>query len=333
VAVAASALLGLAIGVSPAHAACGGTTGVSSDDGSSITCVAYPTSGDTRMADLTIHSTAMNADETVRLLLPTGYANQPDRTWPVLYLLHGGVSSAEVANHADWTKNTDIEARTAGKNVLVVMPDAGNIGWYSDWVNSSARWETFHLVELRQLLERNYHAGTDRAIAGLSMGGFGALSYAGRHPGDFKAVASYSGAAHPYADFQGIQALLAASLKGINDLWGDPTTPSGRAIWQAHDPYYLVNNLRSIPIYVSSGDGTQGPNDPSPGIPNLEVTTNSESRAFADQLTAAYVAANPGAVGDPLLTTHFYSPGTHRWPYWAREMDTSLPMLLFAIGA
>ncbi|WP_261574705.1 hypothetical protein [Frankia gtarii] len=61
--------------------------------------------------------------------------------------------------------------------------------------------------------------------------------------------------------------------------------------------------------------------------------TDTESQAFAQQLTAAYVAAHPGTSGDPLLTTHFYSPGVHSWPYWSRELDASLPTLLGAINA
>ncbi|WP_232291933.1 alpha/beta hydrolase family protein [Frankia sp. QA3] len=115
-----------------------------------MTCVTSPVAGAARLVDVTIHSTAMNADETVRLLLPTDYDAQPDRTWPVLYLLHGGASSSdEASNHTDWTAHTDVENRTAGRNVIVVMPDAGSAGWYSDWVDDPARWETFHTVEVR----------------------------------------------------------------------------------------------------------------------------------------------------------------------------------------
>src|SRR3712207_7246752 len=50
----------------------------------------------------------------------------------------------------------------------------------------SPGWETFHLTELRQILERGLGAGDRRAIAGLSMGGFGAMSYAGRRPELFR---------------------------------------------------------------------------------------------------------------------------------------------------
>lgn len=327
----ASSLVGLGVAGSPSQAAACTPLGPTSDDGSSVTCVTYPVSGDGRLVDLTIHSTAMNANEPVRILLPTSYAAQPDRTWPSLYLLHG--SGSGTTGYLDWTTNTDIESRTAGHDMIVVMPDGGNVGYYSDWIADPAKWETFHLVELRQLLERTFRAGPERAIAGLSMGGFGAVSYAARHPGDFRAVASYSGPLHPYADSPTIRTQLWSAGKDVNKLWGNPTTMVGMAIWSQHDPYYLVGNLTSTPIYVSSGDGTRGPGDPDPGSFNTETLVNSESRAFTQQLTDAYIAAHPGATGDPLLTTHYYSPGVHTWPYWSQEMHASLPMLLAAIGA
>ena len=63
---------------------------------------------------------------------------------------------------------------------------ASGFGWYSDWWNGGAggqpAWETFHLTELRQLLERDWQAGDERVIAGLSMGGYGAMHYATATP-------------------------------------------------------------------------------------------------------------------------------------------------------
>jgi S-formylglutathione hydrolase FrmB len=283
------------------------------------------------LVDLTVHSAAMNADETVRLLLPTGYDPQAGRTWSTLYLLHGAGSGT--SGHVDWTTNTDVESQTAGHGVIVVMPDGGNVGYYSDWIADPQKWETFHLVELRQLLERNYHAGPDRSIADLSMGGFGAVSYAARHPNDFKAVASYSGALHPYADYSTIRSQVWSAGNDVQRLWGEPTTTSGATIWQQHDPYYLADKLTAIPIYVSSGDGTKGLNDPDPGSTNTEAIVNGESQAFVQKLNDAYVAAHPGATSDPLLTTHFYTPGVHVWSYWTQELHASLPLLLSSIGA
>src|SRR4030095_3335104 len=91
--------------------------------------------------------------------------------------------------YESWTRSTDVEELALLRGVLVVMPEGGPVGWYSDWWNHGEggppAWETFHLGELRQLLERGYGAGDSRVIAGLSMGGFGALSYAARNPSMF----------------------------------------------------------------------------------------------------------------------------------------------------
>ncbi|SDC09052.1 alpha/beta hydrolase [Actinokineospora iranica] len=297
-----------------------------SDDGSCITSVITVDSA-RRVFDLVINSTAGNrvTAQRARVMLPSGHGADPGRRWPTLYLLHGGGVSGS-AGYRDWTENTDVAEVTAGYAALVVMPEAASAGWYSDWVNGSAYWETFHRVELRQLLERNYAASGRRAIAGLSMGGFGAMSYAARYPGEFAAVASYSGALHPLADFSFIQSLLFLNFQDINGLWGDPTTAAGRARWQEHDPYYSVDALFDIPVYVASGQPPRG-SDPL----NLETVTNRETLAFENRLNAAYVAAHPGSSGAPLLRTHHYE-GTHDWQYWEAEFVASVDMLMDAVG-
>lgn len=147
-----------------------------------------------RLLELTVHSTAVGRDVGVRLLLPPDWRAHPRRDWPTLYLLHGCCDGD--TGYRSWTDKTDVAELTKRTNVLVVMPEAGPSGFYSDWL-SGPKWETFHLTELRGLLEREYRSGHRRAVAGLSMGGFGALSYAARHPGFFRAAASYKiGRAH-----------------------------------------------------------------------------------------------------------------------------------------
>ena len=58
--------------------------------------------------------------------------------------------------------------------MIIAMPEAGAVGFYSDWV-TGPKWETFHTVELPGLLAAEYRASDRAAIAGLSMGGLGAL--------------------------------------------------------------------------------------------------------------------------------------------------------------
>jgi S-formylglutathione hydrolase FrmB len=123
-----------------------------------------------RMVDLTVWSPALRGRTTVRLLLPTHYRDRPEARWPALYLLHGCCDS-----YVSWTRSTDIEQLSAASDVLVVMPDGGRVGFYSDWLNGP-RWESFHTEELPQLLTSRYRASDRRAVAGNSMGGLGAVT-------------------------------------------------------------------------------------------------------------------------------------------------------------
>jgi len=199
-----------------------------------------------RIVDLDVRSPALGRTAKVRLLLPVGW--ERTRRWPVLYLLHGCCDTYD-----SWTRETDVEDLPQLRDVLVVMPEGGPTGFYSDWLEKGGpRWETFHLVELRRLLERDFGAGPQRAIAGLSMGGFGALSYAARHPGLFKAAASYSGVVHPLGDVELVQGIARDEGEDPDGLWGDPLAQ--RAVWAAHDPTEQAARLRGTRVFVSIGN-------------------------------------------------------------------------------
>lgn len=272
-----------------------------------------------RIVDLTIQSPALGRTATVRLITPDGWDDRRrGERWPVLYLLHGCCDTPD-----SWTRETDVEELSQLRDVLVVTPEGGAAGWYSDWWNYGAggppAWETFHLVEVRRVLERGYGAGHRRAIAGLSMGGFGAYSYAGRNPGMFRAAASYSGVVHPLYEPAAVLGLTGAFGLDPYALWGDPLAQRG--IWQAHDPFYLAKRLRHIPLFLSVGDGTAGPFDPPGASDDLEAFLHGMNLALAARLSVLRVP----------VTTDFYGPGTHTWPYWERELHRSLPMLLGAL--
>jgi S-formylglutathione hydrolase FrmB/CubicO group peptidase (beta-lactamase class C family) len=299
---------------SPSPAPSLATIGQPADDGARIVKV---DTIDGRTRDLTIESPSVGTVK-VRLLLPSTFEAQPTTRWPVLYLLHGAGG-----NHAEWTQNTDVEALTAPTDLLVVMPDAndavGLTGWYTDWYNGGEggppKWETFHLTELLQLLERNWQAGDRRVVAGLSMGGYGAFSYAARHPDLFRAAASYSGVldlkVHP-GDFSDTDAITR---------WGDPV--ANAANWDAHDPIKMVAALKGMPLYIAYGNGEPGPLDNA-------GTQKDELEAWIGQGDDLFVAAAHDA--GITATVNAYGPGTHNWPYWQRDLHASLPMLLEALG-
>src|SRR5437763_8511277 len=151
-----------------------------------------------RLTELRVYSPALAHDANVRVLTPDGF--DPDRHHlPVLWLLHGGFGSS-----ADWTTVGDAEALTAHLPMIVVMPDGGTGGWYTEWLRGTSegpqRWETFHLDELRPFIEARYQSRTaraGRATAGPPLGGFAAMSYAARHAALCGSVQPLCGAVHP----------------------------------------------------------------------------------------------------------------------------------------
>jgi S-formylglutathione hydrolase FrmB len=306
--------------------------GVEADDGSRV--VAQNVVG-SRVIDITIDSAALGQTACARILLPRHFSSRSGDAWPVFYLLHGGLGS-----YVDWTESSDIERLTRRADVLVVMPDAGRLGFYADWWNHGAGnkpgWETFHLTELIQIVERGLGASDQRAIAGLSMGGFGAMSYAGRRPELFRAAASFSGVLDtthptvaplfpgPYPTFL-MQTFLQPLGYDAAALFGDPIAQAD--IWAAHNPADLVENMRGIALFVSCGNGELGPLDPA----------GTDPAGLLAQLEAALLLHNQEFVArarglDIDVTTDFYGPGTHTFPYWQRELHIALPLLMQAIG-
>ncbi len=271
-----------------------------------------------RQIDLTVASPAMGADEKVRLLTPDGWDSRtPAQHWPTLWLLHGCCG-----DYTSWTSLTDIASIPELHHVLVVMPEAGNVGFYSNWLDGTANWETFHLREVMPIVDRDFGASTDRTIAGLSMGGFGAVSYTARHPSMFRATASFSGLVDtrlPGAS-DNIQGFLRAFGQDPDGLWGDPV--SQWPTWAAHNPTDLAPLLLHQPLFLSTGNGDAGPFDQPGTHDSGEALYGAENHALADRLTAMH---------DRHLITDFYGNGQHKWAYWQRELHRALPLLTGAM--
>jgi enterochelin esterase-like enzyme len=133
------------------------------------------------------------------IYLPPGYESS-ERSYPVLYLLHGGgddqtgwVQFGEVQHITD-------QAIKEGKAtaMIIVMPDAntGRRGYFND-VNNEWRYEDFFFEELMPEVEKKYRIKSEkryRAIAGLSMGGGGSFFYAMHRPDLFSSACPLSAA-------------------------------------------------------------------------------------------------------------------------------------------
>jgi S-formylglutathione hydrolase FrmB len=273
-----------------------------------------------RLTEYTLHTDALSDDTVVRVLLPADYAAHPDGRYPVLYLLHG-CCDYDVRGSQAWTTHGEAEKATAGLPLIVVMPDGGRGGFYSDWYRDGAggqpEWETYHIGQLIPWVDATFRtraAREGRVIAGLSMGGFGALSYAARHPDLFVAAASFSGAVDTNENPDVLDAFSAQDSGPPGSVWGLRNAEEVR--WRGHNPWDLADNLRGLHIELRTGNGQPGPyDDPNNPPDQLESTVHEMTVTVHQRLQALGI---PDVFDD-------YGPGTHSWPYWARDLRETLP--------
>jgi S-formylglutathione hydrolase FrmB len=224
-------------------------------------------------------------------------------------------------------------AATAGLPLIVVMPDAGRggeAGWYSDWADGSRQWESFHTGVLVDWVDATYRTRGDghRAVLGMSMGGFGAMKYAARHPGLFRAAASFSGAVDTRYAAPASGAAYASFGEPLGSpgqrVWGDQV--ADEETWKAHNPTDRAADHRGTELGVASGTGTPG----GPAGDDPSKAGNYPIEAFIFQMNASFAGALTRA-GVP-FTQDFYLGGYHDWPYWQRELHRALPFLGHAVG-
>ncbi|SEG93978.1 S-formylglutathione hydrolase FrmB [Actinacidiphila yanglinensis] len=272
--------------------------------------------------DLDVYSPAMGGEEPVRVILPSAWSPYSRRTFPTLYLLQGASD-----DYTSWTRETDVETLAARADVIVVMPEGGRAGFYTNWWNhgrpGGPKWETFHTAELVQIMERGYRANTRRAVIGLSEGGLGALDYTARHRGEYVFAGSFSGVVD--LDDRALRAGIAATClrEGVNPdlLWGDYV--HNRGVWESHNPAHLVSAFRGVKVYLSAAAGLPGPLDANSPLEAgmLEAPTYLPTGRLADAMRRAGID----------VTAHLYLSGTHTWPYWQRELHLAWPSVLHAL--
>lgn len=241
------------------------------------------------------------------VIVPQGLPG-PYATW---YLLHG-LSD----DHSAWTRRTSVERYADGLPVIIVMPD-GERGWYTDSrTNPKGRFESALVRDLVPFVDAAFRtlAGREhRVISGLSMGGYGAVKLALKHPGLFCAAASHSGALGRGA----------AKIVGT-----DPWNVEVRAVFGADprggpdDVHALAASFKGRIAPALRGRRTGPP--PSPGrgatAPALRIDCGlkdfllHDNRAFHRLLTR-------------LKVPHEYHerPGAHTWEYWDREIQALIP--------
>lgn len=197
------------------------------------------------------YSQAMQMQRSFEIYLPPSYEQAPDRTYPVLYLLHG-----DDGHITDWAAiglqaKVDQTITGGAPELIVVMPDgSGHFGDETDWAN---RWDGSdpvedQVIELVSFVDQNYRTVPDastRFIGGLSSGGFASLNLALHHPDLFSTAMSFSGfiAANDREADPGIFGTDPAHID-LNSPAALVTSQAG-----AHDIYYVLSGGQNDPYF------------------------------------------------------------------------------------
>ena len=211
---------------------------------------------------LIIKSKILKKDVRYTIYLPFDY-NTSSRYYPVVYLLHGYTD-----NDMGWMQfgeaNMFADEEIAKRQIpamILAMPDGG-VSWYINNFDNSVRYEDFFFEEFIPLIESEYRVRTEkqyRGIAGLSMGGFGTLVYALKHPDMFSACAAFSAGINTKEEIIDMNDNRWERMNAI--LYG-PGLKGEERITQhlmENNPIYIVQNadlekIKSVRMYIDCGD-------------------------------------------------------------------------------
>ena len=288
----------------------------------------------------TLWSQSLGTTKQYLVYLPPSYETQPAKRYPVAYYLHG-----LTGDETNWLELGEIDQvmdsliAAGGREMLIVLPD-GDDSWYTTWNSLGTyaqcrrnpprsepaesycvpwpHYDDYIARDLVAHVDSNYRTFPDsahRGIAGLSMGGYGAVTLALNYPDVFSAAASHSGVLAPlfagprpfeapphyYRDMDSLRVGMARLWPSLRDVFGRDTIG-----WMARDPITIARKrvqaeLPLPPLYIDMG---------------TEDNLVDGNRAFVHELTA---------LGVPV--TYKEWPGRHSWPYWRAHVPESLAWL------
>lgn len=204
------------------------------------------------MAFLEVHfsSGVLNLASTAYVLMPQAKIAARKRKIPTLYLLHGYSD-----DHSIWMRRTSIERHieTYAPDFAVVMP-AIDHSWYTDMKHGNHYW-TYLSEELPEIMSSLFPlsgAREDTFVAGLSMGGYGALKLALNHPERFLACASFSGACDMGSQMNSLN-LNDSFSREMADIFGTSDDFKGSANDLFHQAGQIANSKIIPNIYMACG--------------------------------------------------------------------------------
>src|ERR1700684_420626 len=189
----------------------------------------------------------------------SGAQKNPPQHYPVLYFLHGlGDNEKTLFNSGGWTMLDDLRQHHQLGDFLIVAPE-GRKSFYINSADGSVRYSDLFLQEFIPLIEKKYRIGKgrgNRAITGISMGGYGALRFAFSHPEMFSAVSAQSAALITESPQELDTAARSGAPLGkmLAAVFGSPIDV---AHWKQNSPFVLAQRnltaVRKLAIYFICG--------------------------------------------------------------------------------
>jgi putative tributyrin esterase len=250
------------------------------------------------MQDVTFHSAALGREMPYRIITP---GNIPSGTrLPVVYLLHGGGGSFR-----DWSNFSDV-ARFAKRGLILVMPEADESYYTNSVEQPQDRYEDYIVNDLIKDVEARFPAApgrANRAIVGISMGGFGAVKLALHHPDLFAFAGGLSSAIDvPTRTFSITRIGQYRHHRSIFGPWGSATR-------RDNDPFVLARSADTAKVpyfYLTCGE---------------QEGLLPSNRSFASLLVQRQFRFEFHIV-----------PGGHNWTQWNARLDDTFSSLLDHLG-
>jgi putative tributyrin esterase len=247
-----------------------------------------PSSASSDVAPATVvrvPSASLGREQVATILLPASYGASRQR-YPVMYLLHGGGQDHTAFATRGWFR------ALAARDMIVVTPSVGDSWYVNSVADPSAKYEDFVVKDLIEYVDRQYRtiaAREGRAVAGVSMGAWGAMMLGLKHHRLFGAVGAFSA---PFGISRQDPQMDMTSR--TQQRFGAPETPERRE----RDPGTLASTIpvESVPLlYLACG--------------NQDIFV-ADNRRFVERLTARKIPYEYREL----------SPFGHSWEIWDGQL-------------
>jgi putative tributyrin esterase len=264
--------------------------------------------GQVSVREDSLFSSSLNAMSKYTVILPSAYAANHER-YPILYLLHG-----LGGDQSNWVTLTKLVSYAGKYSIIIVCPDGRN-GWYSNsTLKRDANYEDQIMKDLVPHVEEKYRVIRSkfyRGVAGLSMGGYGAVKFGLKYPGSFSFAAGISPSVQFPAGLEDsviVARWSRTSTTNLRELFGSRRMES----WNNDDIFYLIERANpSVMPYFYLSIGSQD------GIIELPEMTHQLATVLRKQKIPFEMHELQGA---------------HNWKFWDSEIEIVLQRFNEKIG-